>query len=73
MEGVPTLWNVSDLETKRLSKARREFLMLVVGVVEMKAEGKNSQGGRRHFSPRSCQEDGGKVNEGSEERDGERC
>ena len=61
MEGVPTLWNVSDLETKRLSKARREFLMLVVGVVEMKAEGKNSQ------------EDGGKVNEGSEERDGERC
>ena len=27
MEGVPTLWNVADLGTKRLSRQRREFLM----------------------------------------------
>ena len=38
MEGVPTLWNVADLGTKRLSRQRREFLMLI-GVMEMNAEG----------------------------------
>ena len=27
MEGIPTLWNVADLGTKRLSRQRREFLM----------------------------------------------
>ena len=39
MEGIPTLWNVADLGTKRLTKARREFLMYLIGVVELNAEG----------------------------------
>ena len=31
MVGVTTMWNVSDLR-KRLNKARREFLMCVIGI-----------------------------------------
>ena len=37
MEGIPTLWNVADLGTKRLTKVRREFLMYLIGLVEMDA------------------------------------
>ena len=40
MEGVPTLWNVADLGTKRLSRQRREFLMYLIGLMEMQAEGR---------------------------------
>lgn len=41
MEGIiPTLWNVADLGTKRLTKARREFLMYLIGLVEMNAKDK---------------------------------
>ena len=39
MEGIPTLWNMSDLGTKRLSRQRREFLMYLIGVMEMHVEG----------------------------------
>ena len=34
MDSIPTLWNVADLGTKRLSRVRREFLMFLIGVVE---------------------------------------
>ena len=34
MEGIPTLGNMADLGTKRLSRQRREFLMLLIGGVE---------------------------------------
>ena len=40
MEGIPTMWNVSDMGTERLSKVRGEFLMYLFGIVEMGAEGK---------------------------------
>ena len=40
MEGIPTLWNVADLGTKRLSPQRREFLMYLIGLMEMQAEGR---------------------------------
>ena len=39
MEGIPTLWNMADLGTKRLSRQRREFLMFLIGVMEMNVEG----------------------------------
>ena len=39
MEGIPTLWNMADLGTKRLSRQRREFLMYLIGIMEMKVEG----------------------------------
>ena len=39
MEGVPTLWNMADLGTKRLSRQRREFLMYLIGIMEIKFEG----------------------------------
>ena len=39
MESIPTL-NVSDLGTKRLSRQRREFLMYLIGILEMNAEGR---------------------------------
>ena len=39
MEGIPTLWNMADLGTKRLSRQRREFLMHLIGVMETHAEG----------------------------------
>ena len=38
MDGIPTLWNVADLGTKRLSKVRREFPMFLIGIVEFHAE-----------------------------------
>ena len=41
MEGIPTLLNVSDLGTKRLTRQRREFLMHLIGIMEMNAEGKD--------------------------------
>ena len=34
MDGVPTTLNIADLGTKRLSKARRDFLMYLIGLVE---------------------------------------
>eukprot|EP00435_Cladocopium_sp_Y103_P026822 s1787_g6.t1 len=34
MDGVPTALNVADLGTKRLSRARRAFLMFLIGLVE---------------------------------------
>ena len=34
MEGVPTLLNVSDIGTKRLTKVRRAFLMYLMGMVQ---------------------------------------
>ena len=34
MDGVPTVLNVADLGTKRLAKARRDFLMFLIGLVE---------------------------------------
>ena len=34
MDGVPTVLNLADLGTKRLSKARRDFLMFLIGLVE---------------------------------------
>ena len=41
MEGIPTLWNVSDLGTKRLSRQRLEFLMYLIGLMEMHSEGRD--------------------------------
>ena len=41
MEGIPTLLNVSDLGAKRLTRQRREFLMHLIGIMEMNAEGKD--------------------------------
>ena len=46
MDGIPTLWNVSDLGTKRLTRQRREFLMHLIGVVELQGEGQDD-----FFSP----------------------
>ena len=40
MESIPTLMNVSDLGTKKLSRQRREFPMYLIGIMEMNAEGK---------------------------------
>eukprot|EP00913_Durusdinium_trenchii_P016912 g15900.t1 len=37
MEGIPTLLNIG---TKRLTRQRREFLMYLIGIMEMNAEGK---------------------------------
>jgi hypothetical protein len=34
MEGVPTLLNVADIGTKRLTKVRRAFLMYLMGMVQ---------------------------------------
>ena len=34
MEGVPTLLNVADMGTKRLTKVRRAFLMYLMGMVQ---------------------------------------
>ena len=39
MDSIPTLWNVADLGTKRLSKLRREFLMFLIGIVELHGGG----------------------------------
>ena len=53
MEGIPTLLNVSDIGTKRLSGQRREFLMYLIGITEMNAEGKDeifSKVGEETFS-----------------------
>ena len=41
MEGIPTLLNVSDLGTKCLTRQGREFLMYLIGIMEMNAEGKD--------------------------------
>eukprot|EP00913_Durusdinium_trenchii_P013595 g12765.t1 len=41
MDGIPTLLNVADLGTKRLTRQRREFLMHLIGIMEMNAEGKD--------------------------------
>ena len=53
MEAIPTLLNVSDIGTKRLSRQRREFLMYLIGITEMNAEGKEetfSKVGEETFS-----------------------
>ena len=34
MDGVSTVLNIADLGTKRLAKARRDFLMFLIGLVE---------------------------------------
>ena len=34
MEGVATVLNVADINTKKLAKARRSFLMYLIGLVE---------------------------------------
>ena len=34
MDGVQTIFNIADLGTKRLSKARRAFLMFLIGLVQ---------------------------------------
>ena len=34
MDGAPTVLNIADLGTKRLAKARRDFLMFLIGLVE---------------------------------------
>ena len=39
MEAIPTLWNMADLGAKRLSRRRREFLMYLIGIMEMQVEG----------------------------------
>ena len=46
MGGIPPLWNVSDLITKKLTRQRREFLMYLIGVVELQGEGQDE-----FFSP----------------------
>ena len=44
--GISTFWNVSDLGTKKFTRQRREFLMCLIGVVELQAEGQDE-----FFSP----------------------
>jgi len=34
MDGVATVLNVADINTKKLTKARRSFLMYLIGLVE---------------------------------------
>jgi hypothetical protein len=34
MEGVPTLFKVADMGTKRVTKVRRAFLMYLMGMVQ---------------------------------------
>ena len=35
MEGVPTHLNVADTDTKRLTRTRRDFLMYLMGMVDL--------------------------------------
>ena len=69
MEGVPTLWNVSDLGTKRLTRQRREFLMYLIGLVE-RGEGENGFFPGK-LQPGDAQEDVGQANERGQEDKGQ--
>ena len=69
-EGVPTLLNVADIGTKRLTKVRRAFLMYLMGMVQYDESSDSYCGcGRMGIRGGASAKDNGKEHEGGEAGD----